>query len=90
MQLYLWHIKKAIETRLTNNKKPQQINYNSIAVQQLFPFIDSSFKPSLNESKIIFCPKEFHSSLWKLMNKHLHQHPLIPTTDGKFLSSTSI
>ncbi|WP_205687930.1 hypothetical protein, partial [Ciceribacter ferrooxidans] len=57
---------------------------------RLFPFIDSSFRPSLNEGKIIFCPKEFRSLLWELMNKHLHQHPLIPTTDGKFLSSTSI
>ena len=90
MQLCLWHIKKAIEARLTNNKKPQQIHYDAKAVQQLFPFVDLSFKPSLNEGKIIFCPKEFRSLRWELMNKHLHQHPLIPTTDEKFLSSASI
>jgi hypothetical protein len=30
IQLCLWHIKKAVEARLTNNKKPQQINYNGV------------------------------------------------------------
>ncbi|CAG8694102.1 18760_t:CDS:2, partial [Gigaspora margarita] len=28
IQLCLWHIKRAVETRLANNKKPQTINYN--------------------------------------------------------------
>ncbi|CAB4426075.1 unnamed protein product [Rhizophagus irregularis] len=66
VQLCLWHIKKAIEARLANNKKPQQINYN------------------------VFCPKEMRPLIWKMMNNHLHKHPLIPTIDGQFLSSASI
>ncbi|CAI2174819.1 5833_t:CDS:2 [Funneliformis geosporum] len=30
------------------------------------------------------------ATLWKFMNKHLHQHPLIPPIDGQFLSLNSI
>ena len=59
IQLCLWHIKKAVEKRLANNKKPQQINYNGVLAQQTFSFIDSSFRPTLSKDKISFCPKEF-------------------------------
>ncbi|RHZ59378.1 hypothetical protein Glove_364g89 [Diversispora epigaea] len=90
IQLCLWHIKKAVEARLANNKKLQQINYNGVAAQQLFSFINPLFRPTLSKDKISFCPKELHLSVWKLMNKHLHQHPLIPTNDGQFLSSSFI
>jgi hypothetical protein len=79
VQLCLWHIRKAIDARLANNKKSQQINYNGITAQKQFSFIDPSFCPSLTKEKIVFCSKE-----------HLHKHPLIPTIDGQFLSSTNI
>ena len=36
VQLCLWHIKKAVEARLSSNKKLQQVNYNGIAAQQQF------------------------------------------------------
>ncbi|CAG8682231.1 24299_t:CDS:2 [Gigaspora margarita] len=58
IQLYLWHIKRAVGTRLANNKKPQNINYNGIVAQQYFSFIDPLFQPNLNNNKIQFCPKE--------------------------------
>ncbi len=90
VQLCLWHIKKAVEARLSNNKTPQQINYNGVVAQQQFSFIDPSFKPVLTKDKVIFCPKELRPLVWTFMNKHLHQHPLIPTIDGQFLSSNSI
>ncbi|CAB4438821.1 unnamed protein product [Rhizophagus irregularis] len=90
VQLCLWHVKKAIEARLANNKKPQQIIYNGIAAQQQFSFIDPLFSPSLTKEKIVFCPKEIRPLIWKMMNDHLHKHPLIPTIDGQFLSSASI
>jgi hypothetical protein len=79
-----------VETRLSNNKKPQQIHYNGMAAQQCFHFIDPLFKPSLTKEKVNFCPKELHPKVWELMNRHLHQHPLIPTSDGQFISSNSI
>jgi len=31
VQLCLWHIKKAVEARLSSNKVPQQVNYNGVA-----------------------------------------------------------
>ena len=90
IQLCLWHVKKAIEARLGSNKKPQQINYNGDAAHQLFSFIDPLFWPSLTKEKLIFCPKELRSLVWKMINDHLHQHTLIPTINGQFLSSTQI
>ena len=90
IQLCLWHVKKAIEARLGSNKKPQQINYNGDAAHQLFSFIDPLFRPSLTKEKLIFCPKELRSLVWKMINDHLHQHTLIPTINGQFLSSTQI
>ena len=90
VQLCLWHIKKAVEARLSSNKIPQQVNYNGIAAQQQFSFIDSSFRPSLTKEKIVFCPKEIRPLIWKMMNNHLHQHQLISTINGQHLTSTQI
>jgi len=90
VQLCLWHIKKAVEARLVNNKKPQQINYNGLEAQKQFSFIDPLFRPTLSKDKISFYPKEFRPRVWELMNKHLHQHPLIPITNGQFFSSIQI
>ncbi|CAB4392902.1 unnamed protein product [Rhizophagus irregularis] len=90
VQLCLWHIKKAVEARLSSNKKPIQINYNGEAAHKLFSFIDPSFRPNLTKEKIIFCPKELRSIVWEKMNKHLHEHPLIPMANGQFRSSNQI
>ena len=90
VQLCLWHIKKAVEARLSNNKIPQQVNYNGIAAQQQFSFIDPLFRPSLTKEKIVFCPKEIRPLIWKMINNHLHQHQLIPTINDHYLSSTEI
>ena len=46
VQLCLWHIKKAVETKLTNNKKPKQIDYNGLETQKHFSFIDPLFWPN--------------------------------------------
>ncbi|CAB4383213.1 unnamed protein product [Rhizophagus irregularis] len=46
IQLYLWHIKKAVETRLGNNKNSQQINYNE-AVQEIYNFCQQNSLPRL-------------------------------------------
>ncbi|GES95072.1 ATP-dependent DNA helicase Pif1 [Rhizophagus clarus] len=89
IQLCLWHIKKAVSTRLSSSKN-LQVNYNGLLVQQKFSFIDPSFKPALTKDKRCFCPKELRSLVWSFMNKHLHQHPMIPITDGQFLSSNVI
>ncbi|RHZ60877.1 hypothetical protein Glove_350g82 [Diversispora epigaea] len=70
-----------------SEKKPQQINYNRVVSQQQFSFI---VKPILTKNKINYRPKELCSSIWELMNKHLHRHSLIPTVEGQYLSSTLI
>ena len=83
-------MKKAVEARLSSNKVAQQVNYNGVAAQQQFSFIDPLFYPSLTKEKIVFYPKEIRSLIWKMINNYLHQHQLIPTINGQYLSSTKI
>ncbi|CAG8456246.1 23333_t:CDS:2 [Gigaspora rosea] len=63
VQLCLWHIKRAIENRLSNNTKPKQINYNSQMAHNQFYFIDPEFRPQLNIANYVFCPKQFRQYL---------------------------
>ncbi|RIB24758.1 hypothetical protein C2G38_2167684 [Gigaspora rosea] len=86
VQICLWHIKRAIENRLSNNVKPKQINYNSQMAHDQFNFSDVEFCPQLDETTYIFCPKQFRKAVWEMMNQHLHLHPLIPTNNGQYLT----
>ncbi|CAG8737098.1 30464_t:CDS:1, partial [Racocetra persica] len=40
------------------------------------------FIPQLPVQKgTMFCPKELHTSVWELMDRYLHLHLLIPTSN---------
>ncbi|CAB4414215.1 unnamed protein product [Rhizophagus irregularis] len=79
IQLCHWHLRRAIEMKLKDTKLPKRDNYEPIAANHKFSFIDINFNPSNNIYKATrFCPKEHHEKIWNLMNKHMHQHPLIP------------
>ena len=79
IQLCHWHIRWVIETKLKEIKLPKRDNYEPHAAHHQFSFIDINFNPSNIKYKATrFCPKEHHENIWNLMNKHLHQHPLIP------------
>ncbi|CAB4423647.1 unnamed protein product [Rhizophagus irregularis] len=84
IQLCRWHIKKAINTRLSSNKNIRSSSFNPLSeFGRKFPFDGI-------QQATQFCPKEFREPLWKIMDKHLHQHPLIPTSEGNFLSKDDI
>jgi len=79
VQLCHWHLRRAIEAKLKETKLPKRDNYEPYAARHQFSFIDVNFNPSNTAYKATrFCPKEHHESIWNLINKHLHQHPLIP------------
>jgi hypothetical protein len=92
VQICLWHIKKSLKKKLADNTPPKIINYSSSLANENFPFIDTEFYPLPNERKstFIFCPKDLRNSIISLFEKHLHYHPLIPDTNGNFLTSTEI
>lgn len=86
IQLCKWHIKKAIKTRLASNKSTRNSQYNHLSeFGSRFPFNEDDQQQSRN-----FCPKELRPTVWQIMEKHLHQHPLIPTNSGQFLTSATI
>ncbi|CAG8844339.1 36008_t:CDS:2, partial [Gigaspora margarita] len=63
-----------------SNKKPRNFSFNSLSeLGTRFPFdgVEQSAK---------FCPKEYRKAIWKMMEKHFHQHPLIPTCDSQFIT----
>jgi hypothetical protein len=70
--------------RLGSNKTPRNSSFNSLSeLGARFPFTGIVQSPK-------FCPKELRENVWKIMEQHLHQHPLIPTSDGQFLTKTTI
>jgi len=90
IQLCQWHVKRAIETKLRDSKKTQQIIYNSLAAHEKFPFIEVTFIPTIETKSEKICPKEFRKKVWEIMNRHLHQHPLVPNLIGEYLTSFQI
>ena len=71
-------------TRLSSNRTPRNSSFNPLSeLGSRF-----SFNGIIPSNK--FCPKEHHQIIWKMMGKHLHQHPLIPTSNGLYFTSLEI
>src|SRR5205823_5473500 len=84
IQLCKWHVKRAITTRLSSNKATRS-SFNPLSeIGKRFPF------NGVQQQASHFCPKEFREQIWAIMEKHLHQHPLIPTSEGVFLNKSNI
>ncbi|CAG8748923.1 13506_t:CDS:1, partial [Cetraspora pellucida] len=80
-----------IDARLISNNFPQKITYKHSNGYEYFSFIDKTFVPQLPAQKgTIFCPKELRTSVWELMDKHLHLHPLIPMSSNLALTCSQI
>lgn len=96
IQICLWHIKKALKRRLADNTPPKSITYSSYAAHEIFNFIDIEFHPPLpsvsniQRRNFTFCPKDLRQKVIDLLERHLHWHPLIPNTNGQFLTSEEI
>ncbi|CAG8736951.1 15050_t:CDS:2, partial [Rhizophagus irregularis] len=59
--------------------------WKNIKVQLYLWYIEKAVKPiNLTKKKVIFCPKELCSIVWKKINKHLHEHSLISMANGQF------
>src|SRR5688572_1369337 len=77
-------MKRAILIRLSSNKMPRNATFNPLSKFGLrFPF--NEVTPSNK-----FCSKEYHQTIWMIIEKHLHQHTLIPTSDGLYLTGREI
>jgi hypothetical protein len=84
IQLCKWHIKRAILARLSSKKMPRNATFNPLSeLGSHFSF--NGITPSNK-----FCPKEYHKTIWLMMEKHLHWHTLIPTGNGLYLTSKEI
>ena len=60
VQLCLWHLKKAVNKRLADNKLPKVNNYNAGLARMSVDFIDDTFVPLINtcdKKGFEFCPK---------------------------------
>jgi hypothetical protein len=90
IQLCRWHMQHAIETKLKDSKKAQQIIYDPFAAREKFSFIKTTFAPTIETRSEKICPKEPCKNVWEIINRHLHQHPLIPNSTGEYLTSIQI
>ena len=46
IQLCHWHLRRAVETKLKDTHLPKRDNYEPMAANHEFPFIDIEFNPS--------------------------------------------
>ena len=90
IQLCQWHMHRAIENKLKDSKKAQQIIYNPFVAHEKFSFIATTFIPTIETRSEKICPKELRKNVWEIMDRHLHQHPLIPNLAGEYLTSIQI
>ena len=90
IQLCRWHMQRAIETKLKDSKKAQQIIYNPLVAHEKFSFIETTFIPTIETRSEKICPKELRKKVWEIIDRHLHQHPLIPNLIRNYLISIQI
>jgi hypothetical protein len=101
IQLCLWHVKRAVEQKLSS-RASQQSRYNPQDAHRLCSVIDETWQPiifhSINNvsSKKIrsnsqqICNKDMRSEIKSMIERHFNRHPLIPNSDGVFLESQQI
>ena len=83
-------MQRAIETKLKDSKKAQQIIYNPHVAHEKFSFIEMTFAPTIEIRSERICPKELRKKVWEIIDQHLHQHPLVPNKTGEYLTSVQI
>ncbi|CAG8816742.1 39312_t:CDS:2, partial [Gigaspora margarita] len=94
IQLYQWHIERAITEKLKSKKRIQYIQYQPEEAIAKFSFINSNFKPDLKCSEPEYyqvCPLNLRNNVINLIKKHFNLHPKIPVNaNGIFLTSAEI
>ena len=69
IQLCRWHMQRlqhAIETKLKDSKKAQQIIYNSLIAHEKFSFIETTFVPTIETRSEKIYPKELRKKVWDI------------------------
>lgn len=90
IQLCLWHVKKAILTKMRSSKKQERYNTFTAVDMELFPFIDTNFIPHNGHNGIICLAKE-QKVVLALIERHFNMHPLILTDKNRlFLNPDEI
>jgi len=88
IQLCLWHIKKAIRTKIRSSKSKKNIALTADFIN--FPFIDPTFLPTTEMTETI-CTIPAQKEVLDIIQRHFHLHPLIPVDkNGTFLNADEI
>ena len=103
IQLCLWHVKRAVEQRLSSRAQMQKLRYNAIEAHQQCSIINPSWQQivfldsntqSLQHGKAKrsgqLCEKSIRDEVKKLMEKHFNRHMLIPTSEKTFIQDAQI
>lgn len=100
VQLCLWHVKRAIEQKLSS-RAGQQSRYNPQDAHQLCSFIDKTWQPivfqSVNDgsnnkrkSSSQLCDKQTRTEIKSMVEQHFNKHCLIPHGNGLFYERQQI
>ena len=89
IQLCLWHIKKAIVTKMKSNQRGKYKRFTAFELADL-NFVDPNFVPT-NANNDTVCPITHQDNVLNLVERHFNLHPLIPFGPHKtFLTAEEI
>ena len=98
IQLCLWHVKRAVEQKLSS-RASQQSRYNPQNAHRLCSVIDEMWQPivfhsinNVSNKRITqqICNKDMRLEIKSMIERHFNRHSLIPNSDGVFLDSQQI
>lgn len=99
VQLCLWHVKRAIEQKLSS-QAGQRSNYNPQDAHDLCSVVDKSWQPIIfhttntasktKRTSRQICDKHTRLEIKAMVDLHFNRHPLIPSSDGSFLDGEKI
>ncbi|CAG8844168.1 3396_t:CDS:2, partial [Gigaspora margarita] len=88
VQLCKWHVKRAIEQKLSSTKKGNNICYDANKAHNECPVIDPRWNNQHMDTVLcnkVFLKNELRKNVIDFIETHFHRHMLIPTADKEFV-----
>ncbi|CAG8759367.1 299_t:CDS:2, partial [Gigaspora rosea] len=92
IQLCKWHLRRAIEQKLSSKFSNISSNYNAITAHQQCSKINPTWQPTQSTnlgSKKVFLEASLRKEILEYIDTHFHRHMLIPTADKVFVSTSN-
>ncbi|CAG8768436.1 11493_t:CDS:2, partial [Gigaspora rosea] len=87
IQLYKWHVLRAIEQKLASTTKIMTVRYDSNAAHDECPFINATWQGNTLQQHTTQ-QESLRKEVLEYIELHFHHHMLIPTAKKEFVNSS--